>query len=298
MAAIEAPRVARVGRRRGSAYEFFILVLTLLALAIMVLLLLPLSEPVRVALTFYDSVICVVFVADFGYNLLRPGGGRAYLIGRRGWLDLIGAIPIVGSVPATALLRLARLNRVAGIVRSYRGTHQEDLLRDVIRNRGQYALFFTTIVVMLVITAASVLVLTFEADDPHATIRTGGDALWWTFVTLTTVGYGDLVPVTNGGRVIAVMVMFVGVGVIGALASILASILVPAPDPELESRLTGDAPHGALDATAARSPSEANLADEMTAVRRELAAAREELAAIRQALVHLPGSRESGSSPG
>lgn len=294
MTAIGAPRAPRVARRRGGAYESFILVLTLLAFAIMVLLLLPLSEPVRVALTFYDSVICVVFVIDFGYNLLRSGGGRAYLVGRRGWLDLIGAIPVVGSVPASALLRLARLNRAAGIVRSYRGTHQEDLLRDVIRDRGQYALFFTTIVVMLVLTAASVLVLTFEGDDPHATIRTGGDALWWTFVTLTTVGYGDLFPITNGGRVVAVTVMFVGVGVIGALASILASILVPTPDPELESRLTGDPVRDSLDATGTPSPFEGTLADELVGLRREVAATRAEIAELRQALLHPTGSGEQG----
>ena len=80
---------------------------------------------------------------------------------------------------------------------------------------------------MLVV--SSVLVLEFESFAPPgaANIETGGEALWWAVVTITTVGYGDFFPVTFFGRLTGVAVMFAGVGIIGALASILASILVP-----------------------------------------------------------------------
>ena len=81
----------------------------------------------------------------------------------------------------------------------------------------------------IVLTVASALVLQFESKSPDANITTGGDALWWAVVTITTVGYGDKYPVTAGGRVTAIFVMFAGVGIIGALASILSSVLVPAP---------------------------------------------------------------------
>ena len=60
----------------------------------------------------------------------------------------------------------------------------------------------------------------------HATnagFATFGDALWWATVTLTTVGYGDIVPKTTAGRVDGVMIMVVGVGVLGALAGSMAS---------------------------------------------------------------------------
>ena len=83
-------------------------------------------------------------------------------------------------------------------------------------------------------------------------------------VTITTVGYGDEYPVTMLGRITAVLVMFAGVGIIGALASILASVLVPQPQTQQERD---------NDASAARS-----LQDELVEIKNELAALRMSLA--------------------
>jgi voltage-gated potassium channel len=219
------------------AYDLFILVLTVLSLVIMVALLLPLNEPTIQLLRTYDNLICVVFLIDFGLNLSRSHPKRGYLVERRGWLDLLGSIPSLGGVfKLTALLRLARLSRLARITRLLRGQDRKELAADVLRNRGQYAAFITILAAFIVLTIASVLVLQFESRSPDANITTGGDALWWGVVTITTVGYGDTYPVTIAGRLTGVFVMFAGVGIIGALASILASILVPGPSTSGDER--------------------------------------------------------------
>ena len=102
----------------------------------------------------------------------------------------------------------------------------------MLHNRGQYATFITILAAGMVLSVASVLVLQFESASPDANIHTGGDAIWWGIVTLTTVGYGDRFPVTFLGRLTGVSVMVAGIGIIGALASILASLLVSPSTPD------------------------------------------------------------------
>ncbi len=218
-------------RTHGNAYNIFILVLTLFSLALMVLLLLPVDEGTRQLLNVYDNVICVIFLMDFAYNITGARPRSGYFIRQRGWLDLLGSIPSFGFFQLTALFRLARLSRLARIRKLMGGQKRNALVRDVLDNRGQYATFITILAAGMVLCVSSILVLQFESKSPDANIKTGGDALWWAVVTITTVGYGDYYPVTTLGRLTGVSVMFAGVGIIGALASILASLLVPPPKP-------------------------------------------------------------------
>jgi voltage-gated potassium channel len=110
-------------------------------------------------------------------------------------------------------------------------------------------------------------VLEVEGRSADANILTGGDALWWGFVTITTVGYGDFYPVTTLGRMVGVAVMFAGVGIIGALASILASLLVPPPKTEETAPAAEDGRRVDADAVAA----------ELAGLRAEVAALRAEM---------------------
>ena len=264
-AAAAAPTV----RSHGNAYEIFILVLTVMSLIVMALVILPLSPATHETLLWFDNAICCVFLADFLYNITGAHPRSEFFIHRRGWLDLLGSIPSLGIFRFTALLRLARLSRLARIMRLLSGQHKRELIDDIVKNRGQYALFVSLLLVFIVLATGTILVLQFESRSPDANITTGGDALWWAFVTITTVGYGDYYPVTTLGRVTGVGVMAAGIGLIGALASILASILVPSPQEQAEA------------ATEAGSDDKAALDDRLTAIQAELTAIREELRAIR-----------------
>jgi voltage-gated potassium channel len=253
----------RVSTNRSNAYHIFILILTVYALIIMVALLLPLSSQTFQLLEAYDNVICVIFLIDFAMALHRAPSRANYFFKERGWLDLLGSIPSFSFFRLAGLFRLARLSRLARIGRILRTQNQADLIADVLRNRGQYAAFITLTLAMLVLSLSSVFVLQFESQNPDANITTGGDAIWWAVVTITTVGYGDKYPVTFGGRITAMFVMFTGVGIIGALASMLSSLLVQSPASD-----SGSAPESTT--------TQSN--DELAEIRRELVALREQLA--------------------
>jgi voltage-gated potassium channel len=253
-------------REHGNAYNLFILLLTVFSLVVMVLLVLPLDEQTHQLLFVYDNAVCVIFLMDFAYNISGSRPRRQYFIHQRGWLDLIGSIPAFGFFQFSALLRLARLSRLARISRLLRGNARRELVRDMVENRGQYATFITILAAGTVLTVSSLLVLQFEGRSPDANIVTGGDALWWGFVTITTVGYGDFYPVTSLGRIVGILVMFAGVGIIGALASILASYLIPPPKAEETAPAAAGTP---VDAGA--------VAVELAGLRAEVAALRAEI---------------------
>jgi voltage-gated potassium channel len=262
---MSAPTPAAVASRPrfSNAYELFILVLTVLSLLIMVgLVARRVNDATATLLNWYDNVICLVFIGDFFARMHRAPSRRQYFFDERGWLDLLGSIPSFGFLVDggkwASLFRLARLSRLARITRLLRTQTRGELLRDVRENRGQYAVAITLTAAMLVLVFASIFVLQFEADAANANITTGGQAVWWAIVTITTVGYGDYYPVTALGRITGVFVMVTGIGIIGALASIFASLLVSPSDETTPS--TG--PAGDVSA----------LRQEIAALRRELAA--------------------------
>ncbi|HEX9269619.1 MAG TPA: potassium channel protein [Candidatus Limnocylindria bacterium] len=84
---------------------------------------------------------------------------------------------------------------------------------------------FVVAAVLVLLVGASA-VLAFEAPAPNGTIRGLGDALWYGVVTMMAVGYGDLIPVTGGGRIVGVLLMFGGLGIVSAVTATVASILV------------------------------------------------------------------------
>jgi ion transport protein len=277
---------APVTRQHGNSYEIFILVLTVLSLVVMAALLLPLDQATLDALFFWDNFICVIFLIDFAYEISGSHPRREYFLRKRGWLDLLGSIPSLGILRITALLRLFRLSRLARVMRLLGGQNRGALVRDVVRNRSQYALFLTVLLALIVMTTCSVLVLQFEGRSPDSNIKTGGDALWWALVTITTVGYGDFFPVTTLGRFVGAFVMLSGVGIIGALASILSSLLL-SPTPEESEQAADQAAAASVRANATDSGVQAELAQtraELTRTRESLDQTRGEMAEIRSML--------------
>jgi voltage-gated potassium channel len=98
-----------------------------------------------------------------------------------------------------------------------------NLVHQFITHRAQNALLTVVFLVICVLEFGSLAVLIAESSSPDANITNAADAIWWAYVTITTVGYGDKYPVTNWGRIVGIFVMTAGVGLFGTLSGFLAN---------------------------------------------------------------------------
>jgi voltage-gated potassium channel len=126
--------------------------------------------------------------------------------------------------PATVVVPPLQGWHVVGIERMTLLVREGELRVEAILKH--HSLFRVLIAVVGVLFVGAWLVLLFEENAKGSNIHDYPDALWWAIVTVTTVGYGDRFPVTEGGRIIAVVLMLVGIGLIGVLTATVASVFI------------------------------------------------------------------------
>lgn len=166
------------------------------------------QREVLVALLF---AIWVVALAEYLVRLILAPDTRAYV--RHRWVE-----PVTVIVPVALPWHLVGMEKVTLIV------HEGALrLRAILRHHSLFRVLLGALGVVLL---GAWLVMLFERDATGSNIHDYPDALWWAVVTVTTVGYGDRFPVTEGGRAVAVVLMLVGIGLIGTLTATVASIFV------------------------------------------------------------------------
>jgi voltage-gated potassium channel len=196
------------------------------------------AELLRVALVI-NWIVWIVFCLEFAlFFIAEPGWATV----KRRWLDL--AVIVVSPpflVPdALEAARSARLVRLLRLLRFVRvGILVAVGIRQVQRLAGHRKFHFVGLVGLAVVVLGAVGVYLVEGDQ-NPSVGSIGNALWWAVVTATTVGYGDVSPVSTEGRLIAVLLMLTGIGVIGVFTATVASFfLEPEPDstPDVAARL-------------------------------------------------------------
>jgi voltage-gated potassium channel len=175
----------------------------------------------RQALEAIDTTLTIIFVAEFTTRFASAWDRRAYLHAH--FVDLLALIPAVRGVRLLRLLRLLRLIRAFSGV--YRATQHVERL---VRHRGLALLFVSWLAVMVI---CSIFLYVAE-NGVNKAITSPLDAFWWGIVTLTTVGYGDVYPVTGEGRVAAAVLMLLGISLFSGITATLTSILLAGRDPE------------------------------------------------------------------
>jgi voltage-gated potassium channel len=218
----------------------FIGVMTIMSILLATSLLVDWINPISVRntptqiiyiLMVMDVLLCGLFLADFARSLIVAPNKVAYVFGDRPGRSLpYGILELIGAIPILFFLRFFRVFRLMRAGWTMSDLKPSALARSVLASRAGSALYLTVIVTFLVLLFGSIAVLWFELPDPDANITSSTDALWWAFVTITTVGHGDQFPVSGGGRVVAVTTMIVGIGIFGVIAGFLANFLTAHTD--------------------------------------------------------------------
>ena len=133
-----------------------------------------------------------------------------------GYEIFIGILSIL-SIVNLVLIRVYRLLRDVGI---------RTIGRALIKDRAGSSLYVLLLMGVFVLEYGSLAILRVELGAPEANITTASDAIWYTIVTISTVGYGDQYPVTNEGRIIGAVIIVVGVGIFGTFTGYLADFFL------------------------------------------------------------------------
>ncbi|MFB4425823.1 potassium channel family protein [Streptomyces sp. QL37] len=181
------------------------------------------AQPWRDIALAFVAATWLLFVVDYCVRLRLSGLGIRFV--HRHWLDT--------AVLLLPLLRPLRMVKVYTAVQQRRNGPRMSLYARVMT--------YASLTAALLGFSAALAVYHQEQGAPGSTIRTFGDAMWWACATLTTVGYGDAVPVTPAGRVIAAFLMACGLALLGAVTGSFSSWLVEVFQREDEKRPPGSA---------------------------------------------------------
>lgn len=214
------PRSAPQVAERVTPYDLFIVGITILSIVNLFLYGIMRSDNLLYAIGIIDLILSGLFFVDFLRLFARAESKMHYFFRDFGWADLAASLPF----PQLKTLRIFRLVKAYGIIRR---VGLGNIRKEVSRQRASAAILSVFFIIILLLEFGSVGILLIEGNNPDANIRSATDAIWWVYVTITTVGYGDRYPVTSGGRTLGMFVMLVGVGLFGVITAYLANKFLP-----------------------------------------------------------------------
>ena len=213
---------SKIGRR----FDIFIQSLILLSLISFSIETLPnLSDKVINFLNIFEFITIVIFSIELLLRLILTSPPFKYLFSFYGIIDLIAVIPFYLSVGVDLRsVRIFRLLRLFRIFKLFKYSSAIDRLNSAFSEIKKEITIFI-IGAFFFIYVSSIGIYHFEHKVQPEIFKSVFHSMWWAVTTLTTVGYGDMYPVTTGGKIFTTIIVFIGMGMIAVPTGLLASAL-------------------------------------------------------------------------
>ncbi|MDA5093432.1 ion transporter [Aliiroseovarius sp. KMU-50] len=199
-----------------------------------------LPQGLRNFLFGFEVLVLGIFTIEYVLRLICSPRPLRYVFSFWGLIDLLTILPAIALMtPQWQAVRIFRLLRLVRLVKLFRGSHaMERLVTAFEEVRGELAIF--GIIAALMLYVASVGIYIFEHEAQPEVFSSIPQSLWWAVASFTTVGYGDMVPITGGGRIFTTFVLFLGLGVIAVPSAIITTALLEA-DTNIQKKLANSA---------------------------------------------------------
>jgi voltage-gated potassium channel len=210
----------------GRAFDLLIQGLIILSLVSFSLDTLPnLPVYMRSTLSVIELVIVLVFTVEYILRIVVAEQRLRFIFSFYGLVDLLAILPFYLTVGVDLRsVRVVRLFRLFRLFKIFRYTETLDRLRRALMLiRNELAIYLVATAVLLYL--ASVGIYYFEGQAQPEVFASVFHSMWWALVTLTTVGYGDVYPITVGGRIFTGLLMLIGLGVVAVPSGLVASAL-------------------------------------------------------------------------
>lgn len=219
----------KIGRR----FEIFIQTLILLSVVSFSLDTIPnISEELSQILQGFEIFSISIFSIEYLLRIYVSKKPLQYIFSFYGFIDLVAILPFY--LNGVLDLRFLRAFRILRIFRVVRLIKYNDALKRFKKAfaivKEEIILFFLITIVLIFITSAGIYY--FEHEAQPEVFKSVFHSAWWSIVTLTTVGYGDVYPITLGGKIFTFFVLMIGVGIVTIPAGLVATALLKAIDNE------------------------------------------------------------------
>lgn len=189
-----------------------------------------LSNANREFLATFELILLIAFATEYALRVYAAPKRRAYILSPWGVIDLLACLPLLAIVaPQFASLRTLRLLRLLRVLKLLRLGPAADRLIRAFRNVSNELAVFALVSALAVFLAAVGIYLFEHKAQPDA-FASIPQSLWWAVATLTTVGYGDVYPITVGGRVFTAVILVIGLGVVAVPAGVVTAALLNETD--------------------------------------------------------------------